>query len=204
MKRKAFIRKEIGKIISRDFPCLVPDETIGINCYRYRNNELDLKKRYYLSFVFDSYCEDCFTFECAWLPDTSSIIPTSLFRPKSLSASEGCLRIGFLAPEILKQYTHSYQVIISKVYEYRWHYGFGVVYEEIKPELECILRDVADKIVRYAIPFFEDLSRFHGSDSEMSPYLIAIDERLGNPHSLMALLARILTWPYRFITGIEP
>lgn len=203
MKRKAFIRNEINIIISRDYPCLVPDKTVGMACYRYQNNELDLKKRYYLSFVFDSYCEDCFSFECSWLSDMSSNIPTSHFRPKSLSASKGCLRIGFLAPEILKQKPHSYQVIIPKSYEYRWPYGFGVVDEEIKLKLECILNDVADKIGRYAIPFLEDLARFHSGQSEMSPNLLKIDERLGNPHSLGALLIKILTWPYRFVTGIE-
>lgn len=184
MKRKAFVRKEICRIISTDFPNLVRDKQMvvppGMPCYRYQNDAIDMKKRYFLVINFGNCYASSFTFESIWTSDMQSdmLPPSDCHLEAGLSSPAGCLRIKFLDPEMPRDPIYPYEYIFPGSHDYWWDFGEGEADESFKPQLELILNDAIGKLRKLVLPFFEDLALYHCGLKEMSPYLMAIEDKV--------------------------
>ena len=165
--KKAFVRKEIDKIIRKDFGCFIVDKTMiippGTLCYRLVNLENIAEKRYFLVVNFGDSYWDKFTFECIWLSNSGKDLPSMW--PTNTASSEGCLRFGFLYPGAINGY------------DFWWEIGEGEINEDSRPHLQQVILDAISKIRQYIIPFFQDIITLH-TTHKSSLLLNQFDEKL--------------------------
>ena len=184
MRAKAYIRKEIRKIISHDFNNLILNTKMvvppGMPCYQYQNANINMAKRYFLVINFGSSYTDRFTFESIWTSDMISdkLPPSDLFPYNGISSSEGCLRIGYLDPSMPRNQLLPFEYIIHNSCEYWWEFGLGEVENTTKPYLDSILIDATKKLQELVMPFFEDMARYHSNLTQKSPLLEKIDQKI--------------------------
>ncbi len=167
--KKAFVRKEIDKIIRKEFSCFIMDKTMivppGTLCYRVVNQENIDNKRYFLVVNFGDSYWDKFTFECVWLSDAGTDLPSMW--PEDTASSEGCLRFGFLYPGAINGY------------DFWWEIGEGEINEDSQRHLQQVIFDAVSKIRQYIIPFFQEMIALHNLHKS-SLLLSQIDEKLKN------------------------